>query len=75
MAGRPLTLVERGKIEALFGQGLRIPQIAAAIGRDRTVVWRELTRNNSYRSAGTRHPGRSRSDRPGLGVLGQHVGD
>lgn len=67
MVGKPLSLVERGKIEALWGQGLGIPQIAVAIGRDRTVVWRELTRNNSGRRAGTRHPGRSRTDHPGLG--------
>ncbi|MFE4952519.1 IS30 family transposase [Leifsonia sp. NPDC056665] len=67
MVGTRLSVVERGKIEALWQQGLRIPQIAAAIGRDRTVVWRELTRNNSGRRAGPRHPGGSRSDHPGLG--------
>jgi transposase, IS30 family len=67
VVGRRLTLVERGKIEALWGQGLRIPQIAVVIGRDRSVVWRELTRNNSYRLPGTRHPDRSRSGAPGLG--------
>lgn len=67
MVGRPLSLVERGKIEALWGQGLGIPQIAAAIGRDRSVVWRELTRNNSGRRGGTRHPGRSGREHPGLG--------
>jgi len=56
--GKVLTLVERAQIEVLWGQGLRIPAIAIAIGRDRTVVWRELTRNNSNRRVGTRHPGR-----------------
>jgi IS30 family transposase len=67
MPGKRLTLVERGQIEVLWGHGLRIPAIASAIGRDRTVVWRELTRNNSGRLAGTRHPGGSRDQRPGLG--------
>jgi IS30 family transposase len=67
MPGKRLSLVERGQIEVLWGQGLRIPAIASVIGRDRTVVWRELTRNNSGRRAGTRHPDGSRSDRRGLG--------
>lgn len=67
MVGTRLSLVERGKIEALWLQGFRIPQIAVAVGRDRTVIWRELTRNNSGRRAGARHPGGARSDHPGLG--------
>lgn len=54
--GRALTLVERGQIEVLLGQGLTIPRIAEAIGRHRSVVWRELERNDSGRRAGTRHP-------------------
>ena len=71
MSGSRLTLAERAQIEVLFGQGLRFPQIAEVIGRDRTTVWREVSRNNSYRGmhlggAGARHPARSRSDRPGL---------
>ena len=67
VVGKVLTLVERAQIEVLWGQGLRIPAIALAIGRDRTVVWRELTRNNSHRRLGTRHPGRrGASDRGGL---------
>jgi IS30 family transposase len=64
VVGVRLSLVERGKIEALWGQGFRIPQIAAALGRDRTVVWRELTRNNSGRRAGARHPGGASRVRP-----------
>lgn len=65
-------MVERAQIEVLFGQGLSFPQIASRIGRDRTTVWREVCRNNSYRGArtggaGTRHPDRSRAGRPGLG--------
>jgi IS30 family transposase len=51
-----LTLVERAQIEVLLGQGLSIPRIAEVIGRDRTVVWRELRRNNGHRRRGTRHP-------------------
>jgi IS30 family transposase len=58
-------LVERAQIEALWGQGLRIPAIASAIGRDRTVVWRELTRNNSGRRQGTRNPGGRHTGVPG----------
>jgi IS30 family transposase len=66
VVGKVLSLVERGQIEALWGQGLRIPVIASAIGRDRTVVWREVTRNNSGRRAGTRNP----AGRHGSGGLG-----
>jgi IS30 family transposase len=72
MPGRRLSLTERAQIEALFGQGLSFPQIAAAIGRDRSTVWREVTRNNAYKGAYTRggvwHPGgRRRGYVPGLG--------
>lgn len=73
MAGKRLTLEERSKIEVLFGQGYSFPEIAAVIGRDRSTVWREVTRNNSYRGMHlpecerVRHPGRSRKNRPGLG--------
>ncbi|MDI1466428.1 IS30 family transposase [Catellatospora sp. KI3] len=60
MPGRRLTSQERAQIEVLFGQGLRFSQIAAAIGRDRTTVWREVTRNNAYQGAyvpgGAWHP-------------------
>lgn len=67
MPGKRLSQVERGQIEVLWGQGLRIPAIALAIGRDRSVVWRELSRNNSGRREGVRHPGGARDHRPGLG--------
>ncbi len=72
MPGSRLTLAERAQIEVLFGQGLTFPEIAVAIGRDRTTVWREVNRNNSYRGthlggAGARHPGRSTARRPGRG--------
>jgi IS30 family transposase len=52
MPGKRLTSEERAQIEVLFGQGLLIPRIAAAIGRDPSTVWRELRRNNSHHGAG-----------------------
>lgn len=52
MPGKRLTLQERAQIEVLFAQGLSFPQIAAIIGRHHSTVWREVTRNNSYRGAG-----------------------
>ena len=73
MPGKRLTLEERAKIEVLFGQGRSFPEIAVVIGRDRSTVWREVTRNHCYRGAHlpaaerVRHPGRSRADRPGRG--------
>jgi IS30 family transposase len=60
MPGKRLSSEERAQIEVLFGQGLSFPQIAAVIGRDRTTVWREVSRNHSHKgsrlSTGTRHP-------------------
>jgi IS30 family transposase len=48
VAGRALTAVERERIAV----GLRLKQsyaeIARGIGRDRSVVWREVRRNNSH---------------------------
>ena len=72
MPGKRLTSQERAQIEVLFGQGLRFAQIAAAIGRDRTTVWREVTRNNAYTGArvatGRWHPcGRPLGYVPGRG--------
>jgi IS30 family transposase len=69
-----LSLSERAQIEVLFGQGLSFPAIGAVIGRDRSTVWREVTRNNSYRGAhltrpGARHPGARRTRGTG-GSLG-----
>jgi transposase, IS30 family len=62
-------------IEALFGQGLTFPEIAEAIGRDRSTVWREVSRNNSHKGTkltgeGAWHPrgrGRHRPE-PGAGA-------
>ena len=51
MAGARLSLAERAQIEVLFGQGLTFPAIGRVIGRDRTTVWREVSRNNAYRGA------------------------
>ena len=53
MPGKRLTLEERAKIEVLFGQGRSFPEIAVVIGRDRSTVWREVTRNHCYRGAGS----------------------
>ena len=67
MPGTRLTSQERAQIEVLYGQGLRAPQIAAVIGRDRSTVWRELGRNQIRMGrpveGGTAHPqGRSREN-------------
>ncbi|GAA1663446.1 IS30 family transposase [Catellatospora bangladeshensis] len=72
MPGKRLTSQERAQIEVLFGQGLRFSQIAAAIGRDRTTVWREVTRNNAHKGSyvpdGAWHPhGRKLGYVPGRG--------
>jgi IS30 family transposase len=42
---RALSSEDRAVIAALLGQGLSYAQIGAAIGRDKTVVWREVNRN------------------------------
>jgi transposase, IS30 family len=47
MPGRRLDEVERVRIGAWWRAGWSIPQIAAELGRDRSTVWRELSRNNS----------------------------
>jgi IS30 family transposase len=73
MPGARLTSQERAQIEVLFGQGHTFPQIAAAIGRDRSTVWREIRRNHVHKGGrvpdGARHPGRRGRDGPGLGGL------
>jgi IS30 family transposase len=61
MPGSRLTLQERAQIEVLYGQGLRLTAIAVVIGRDRSTVWREVSRNGT------------RAVRPGAGgVLHPH---
>jgi len=72
MPGKRLTIAERAQIEVLFGQGLSFPQIAAVIGRDRSTVWREVSRNNAFTGArvaqAVSHPrGRRGSAGPGWG--------
>jgi transposase, IS30 family len=72
MPGARLTEPERAQIEVLFGQGWTFPRIAAAIGRDRSTVWREVSRNHAYKGAyvpgGVRSPvGRHGAARVGLG--------
>ena len=60
MPGKRLSSEERAQIEVLFGQGLSFPQIAVVIGRDRSTVWREVSRNHCYTGGrvptGARHP-------------------
>jgi IS30 family transposase len=74
--GRRLTRDERAQIEVLWGEGRSVPQIAVAIGRHRSTVWREVGRNHSGRRSdvaggGARHPGRATTARPQrLGGLG-----
>jgi IS30 family transposase len=71
MPGARLSHDEREKIQNLFGEGLTFPEIADAIGRDRTTVWRAVSRNNSHNGLngmGARHPlRRSNDNRSGLG--------
>jgi transposase, IS30 family len=66
MPGPRLTSHERAQIEVLYGQGLRFAAIAAVIGRDRSTVWREVTRSRSAARGGadrgSLHP---RGRRPG----------
>ena len=58
--GSRLTFEERVQIQALWGVGVSVPAIAVVLGRHRSSVWREVTRNNSYRH-GVKHPGRRTS--------------
>lgn len=45
--GRALNLEERGMIQMGVGMGLSYAKIGAAIGRDKSVVWREVKRHTS----------------------------
>ena len=71
MAGKRLTYEERLQIEAWWRVGQSIPRIAELVGRDRTTVWREVTRHHSYRHGpkhpGGRHSGAAGGRGPGLG--------
>jgi IS30 family transposase len=71
MPGARLTQDERDKIQNLFGEGYTFPQIAVALGRDRSSIWREVNRNNTHTGligVGARHPRRRRTANPhGLG--------
>lgn len=57
MPGVRLSEQERNRIEAMWISGLTFPEIAAALGRDRSTVWREVRRNHS-RTHGFKHSGR-----------------
>ena len=70
---RYLTLLERKTIELRRGDGWSFAQIGAAIGRDRSVVWREVRRasrpDGVYRAALAHHQAhqlRRRSKTPKL---------
>ena len=65
MPGARLTESERVRIETLWVAGSDIPSIAAAIGRHRSTVWRELDRHHSFRH-GPKNPRGSRRGAPGL---------
>jgi IS30 family transposase len=43
--GRALSAVERGMIQMGLGAGMSYAQVGQAIGRDKSVVWREVKRN------------------------------
>jgi transposase, IS30 family len=55
--GPRLSQQERIRIEAMWISGLTFPEIAAALGRDRSTVWREVRRNHSH-THGFKHAGR-----------------
>lgn len=44
-----LTLIEREKLLFFMGQGLSVAQIALALGRSRSTIYRELKRNSGRR--------------------------
>jgi transposase, IS30 family len=64
VAGTRLTVEDRIRIETLWLAGRGIPQIAVAIGRHRSTVWRELERNRTGWRSG-RNPLGARWDRSG----------
>ena len=55
MAGTRMTKEDRIRIETLWRAGCSVPQIAIAIRRHRSTVWREIDRRNSYRH-GAKNP-------------------
>ena len=69
MPGKRLTAEERLRIEVLWTQGLLMPAIAVSIGRDRSTVWREIARNNSYRHGPKNPAGRCAGRAAGAGGL------
>lgn len=55
MSYRQITLEERYILSVLRKQGLRIPEIARQMGRHRSTIWREVSRNCARRD-GTYRP-------------------
>jgi transposase, IS30 family len=70
MPGSRLSEWERCRIEGLWVAGCSIPEIARVLGRHRVSVWREVTRNSSYRH-GPKHAGRGRGE-PAAGARGPY---
>ncbi|MBL8928583.1 MAG: IS30 family transposase [Kineosporiaceae bacterium] len=65
MPGQRITSEERVRIECWWTAGWSIPRIADALGRDRTAIWREVTRNHSSRH-GPKNHGEHRGGRRGV---------
>jgi transposase, IS30 family len=65
--GSRLSFEERVRIEVLWTEGLSMPEIGERIGRDRSTVWREITRNNSYRHGPKNPARRTKASLDGLG--------
>lgn len=56
MKYKQLTENERYMLSALRKQGLSVPQIATALGRHRTTIWREVKRNSCWSIDGAYRP-------------------
>lgn len=59
MKYQQLTENERYMLSALRRQGLSIPDIALALGRHRTTIWRELKRNSCWVIDGAYRPSKA----------------
>ncbi len=66
-SGRYLSLAEREEIMILHAQHLPNAEIARRVGRDRSTIGRELTRNSTtsgYRASTAQHTAEQRAKRP-----------
>src|SRR5437764_450628 len=64
MPGKRLSFEERARIEGHWTAGRSIPEIAEAVGRDRSTVWRGISRHHAYRH-GPKDPSGARDRAPG----------